>query len=84
MKTNKFFDTSSLLLLSDSLFEEKYNFEIYITSITLTELEYIKTAINKDQNIKYSARQLLHKLDQNQDKWNFIPHNPLWEDILNE
>jgi len=47
-KTNKYFDTSSLLLLSESLFEEEYDYNIYITSITLAELEHIKTAANKD------------------------------------
>ena len=45
---NEYFDTSSLLLLADSLFDEEYNFNIYITSITLSELEHIKTSANKD------------------------------------
>ena len=76
MKMNKFFDTSSLLLLADSLFEEPIDYNVYITSITLSELEHIKTALNKDQSIKYTARQLLHKLDKNSDKWNFISYNP--------
>jgi len=48
MKMNKFFDTSSLLLLADSLFEEPIDYNVYITSITLSELEHIKTALNKD------------------------------------
>lgn len=69
MTMNKIFDTSSLLLISDKLFEEDTDYNILISSITLSELEYIKTATNKDQNIKYAARQLLHKLDANKDKW---------------
>lgn len=73
--TNKYFDTSSLLLLADSLFEGQYSFDIFITSITLGELEYIKTSANKDQSVKYAARQLLHKLDENQDKWICLPYN---------
>lgn len=74
--TNKYFDTSSLLLLADSLFDNiKDNENIVITSITLSELEHIKTSVNKDQSVKYAARQLLHKLDENQDKWECLPYN---------
>ena len=72
--TNKYFDTSSLLLLADSLFEQEQDFNIYITSITLSELEYIKTSANKDQSVKYAARQLLHKLDANPEVWNCLPY----------
>ncbi len=68
--TNKYYDTSSLLLLADNLFEETNPLEnICITSITLSELENIKVSANKDQNVKYAARQLLHKLDENPEKW---------------
>ena len=81
-KTNKYFDTSSLLLLADSLFEEEYDFDIYITSITLSELEYIKTSANKDQSVKYAARQLLHKLDENLTKWNCLRYNTECQQIL--
>ena len=81
-KTNKYFDTSSLLLLADTLFEEEYDYNIYITSVTLSELEYIKTSANKDQNVKYAARQLLHKLDQNLDKWTWLPYTSDCEEIL--
>lgn len=73
--TNKYFDTSSLLLLADSLFEKTYDFNIYITSISLSELEHIKTAANKDQSVKYAARQLLHKLEANPEAWNCLPYN---------
>ena len=80
--TNTYFDTSSLLLLADSLFEQSCNYEIYITSITLSELEYIKTSANKDQSVKYAARQLLHKLDENLDKWHCLPYNTDCQQIL--
>ena len=56
-------------MLADSLFDEEYDYNIFISSITLSELEHIKTAANKDQNIKYAARQLLHRLDENPEKW---------------
>lgn len=63
----KFYDTSSLLLSADKLFDTSDT--IIISSITLKELERIKTAVNKDANIKYAARKLLHKLDENPDKY---------------
>jgi len=83
--TNKYYDTSSLLLVADSLFENKKEDEnIIITSITLNELEHIKTSANKDQSVKYTARQLLHKLDENPDKWECLPYNIDCLDILEE
>ena len=57
----KFYDTSSLLLKVDTLFEENEKFAI--SSITLEELEHIKTAANKDADVKYAARKLTHILD---------------------
>lgn len=63
-KTTKIYDTSSLLLINaEQLFEEDCN--VVITSITLKELERIKTSANKDADVKYAARQLLHLLDEN-------------------
>ena len=61
MKTVNFYDTSSLLLKADTLFETEEKFAI--SAITLEELEYIKNASNKDADIKYSARKLIHTLD---------------------
>ena len=65
-----FYDTSSLLLKVDSLFEENVPFAI--SSITLDELENIKTSSNKDQEVKYAARKLLHILDENIEKVNIV------------
>ena len=46
----KIYDTSSLLLLNkEKLAQEKF----LISSITLEELESIKTSSNKDNEIKY-------------------------------
>ena len=70
---NKYFDTSSLLLL-DSLFDEYCNDEIFITSITLAELEHIKTSANKDANVKYAARHLLNQLDLYPNQWHCLPY----------
>lgn len=54
MKMTKIYDTSSLLLIADKIFEEDCN--IVVTSITLKELEKIKTSANKDASVKYAAR----------------------------
>lgn len=53
----KFYDTSSLLL------EENFDEKIIISSITLFELEEIKTSSRKDEDTKLAARRLLHALD---------------------
>ena len=66
----KFFDTSSLLLVADKLFQEEcQNEKIIISSISLKELENIKNSNTKDPHIKYSARNLLRKLNDNPDKF---------------
>lgn len=57
----KFYDTSSLLLKASSLFDDDELFAI--SSITLEELENIKSAHNKDADVKYAARVLLTHLD---------------------
>ena len=64
----KFYDTSSLLLKADSLFETQE--EIWISSITLEELENIKTSSNKDPDVKYSARKLVQALDKHIGEYN--------------
>ena len=70
ISTMRFFDTSSLLKQVDSLFED--GLDIAISSITLEELENIKTSSHKDPDIKYAARKLLHTLDNNMDKYAVI------------
>ena len=57
----RFYDTNSLLLKMDSLFKEHFA----LSSISLVELENIKTSANKDSEIKFKARRLLNLLDQN-------------------
>jgi len=51
---SKFYDTSSLLLCSEEVLTGAE--KIIFSSITLGELEHIKTASNKDENVKYTAR----------------------------
>lgn len=64
-----FYDTSSLLENVDVLFTTQKTKDFVISSITLQELESIKTANYKDEEIKQKARHLTHLLIQNQDKF---------------
>ena len=62
----KFYDTSSLLLISkEELFSEKF----IISSIVLQELEHIKTSYNKDQEVKAQARYVTRLLERYPDKY---------------
>lgn len=71
MKTiSNFYDTSSLLLLEDISFEN----EFVISSLTINELENIKTSYNKDFDIKFAARRILNLLNSNIDKITILPY----------
>lgn len=78
----KFYDTSSLLLKADNLFDEKEN--IVISSITLQELEHIKTSSNKDAEIKCAARHLLKQLDKHMDKYDVVFYQPYMSKLIEE
>lgn len=60
MNNYRFYDTSSLLMITDSLDE---NSKIAISSITLTELENIKASSSKDEHTRYCARRLLNYIN---------------------
>ena len=62
-----FYDTCSLLLRVDDLFTVEEN--IVISSVTLNELENIRTSAHKDESIKQTARELLRLLAHNKDKY---------------
>lgn len=55
----KFFDTSALLELTSNVDKP-----IYISSITLKELENIKISNNKSDEIKYKARRIIKQIDE--------------------
>jgi PhoH-like ATPase len=76
----KFYDTSSLLNLQELAFKD--NDKFVISSITLTELENIKSSYNKDESIKYKCRELLRLLNNNQDKYDVIIFNSTINQIL--
>ena len=69
----KFYDTSSLLLKADTLFEDNEYFAI--SSITLEELEHIKTSANKDADVKYSARKLINSLNNHMGEYDVVFFN---------
>lgn len=71
MMIYNFYDTCSLLMRAADLFDD-VNEKIIISSVTLEELENIKTSINKDAEIKYNARKLLRILDENPNKYEVV------------
>ena len=73
MAKNIFYDTCSLLEELESVFTSQDH--IYISSITLNELESIKTSSYKDEEIKYKARILLHLLEKYNNLYQVILYN---------
>jgi predicted ribonuclease YlaK len=70
-----FYDTSSLLLKTSFDDENKF----LVSSITIKELENIKTSTHKNEEVKYSARNLLKFLYENTDKYDVILHKSTYE-----
>ena len=64
----KFYDTNALLELTDEVFNEHFA----ISSVTLEELENIKTSRNKTEEVRYKARKVVHLLNDNPDKYNTV------------
>lgn len=79
-KDIRFYDTCSLLLAGESLFDKEEKF--VVSSITFKELERIKTANNKDPDIKYSARLLLHLFENHPDMYDVVVHQTDYEDVI--
>ena len=73
----KCYDTCSLLEQAGHLFDND-DFTLVITSITLEELEHIKTASNKDADIKCEARKVLNDLDEHYGSFEIILYNELY------
>ena len=77
-----FYDTCALLELQSEVFESKEHF--YISQITLKELENIKTSNWKDEDIKWQARQLLHLLENNRDKFTAFVYQQSDEEMIKD
>ena len=69
--TVKFYDTNTLLVLGDRAFEESFA----LSSVTLQELENIKTSRNKSDEIKHQARTIVRLLYENSDKYNVVVYD---------
>lgn len=74
-----FLDTNILLTNLEEI--QNMGIKFYISNITLYELEHIKTNVHKTEDVKYAARQVLHFLEGNQDKFEIIPYK---EEYLKE
>lgn len=74
----KFYDTNAIILLQSKVFEEKF----LISSITLNELENIKTSKTKDEEVKWAARQILRLLADNEDKYEIEVYKSHYEDEI--
>ena len=80
MNKYKFYDTSSLLLLSDEELCEKF----IISSVTLAELENIKTSRNKDNEVKIAARRVLRKLTEEARNYEVVIYQPSHLELLKD
>lgn len=75
-----FYDTCSLLAQNSSVFNRTKKF--YISSITLKELENIKTSNYKDQSVKFKTRKILRLLAEKEDMYEVINYENSWNDLL--
>ena len=69
-KKIKFYDTCGILAEIDNndLFAERF----YISSVTLHELENIKTSKTKTEEVRYKARRLSHLLDEHYNDYDVV------------
>lgn len=73
-KKIKFVDTNILLSHLDQIEKEDF---FMLSSITLTELEDIKTNRNKSDDIKYAARKAVRFLGENSNKYKIVVYDVL-------
>lgn len=74
----KFYDTNALLELQEEILTEDFA----VSSVSLEELENIKTSKNKTEEIRYKARKLVHLLDENSDKYHVVIYNKDIEQLI--
>ena len=77
----KFYDTNALLNGYEGLKNESC---IYMSSVTLKELENIKVSSRKDQDVKYKARKATRFLRNNNDKYKCIVAQDKHYNLLKE
>ena len=77
----KCYDTCSLLEQAGHLFDSD-EFTLVISSITLEELENIKTSGNKDPDVKYAARKVLTDMDEHYGTFEIVLYNDSYGDMM--
>lgn len=77
----KCYDTCSLLEQAGHLFDSD-EFILVISSITLEELENIKTSGNKDPDVKYAARKVLTDMDEHYGAFEIVLYNDSFGDMM--
>lgn len=77
----KCYDTCSLLEQAGHLFNSD-EFILVISSITLEELESIKTSGNKDPDVKYAARKVLTDMDEHYGAFEIVLYNDSFGDMM--
>lgn len=75
----KFYDTNAILELQDKIFNDDF---VYISSITLTELEGIKQNRNKTDDVRSKARKATRLLCDNTDKYMVVFYDDQIKPIL--
>ena len=73
MNEYHFYDTSSLLMRAGNLFTTEEN--IVISTITLQELEHIKSSADKDPAIRAATRQILRLLREHPKAYEVMIYN---------
>ena len=81
MMTYKFYDTCSLLLAVNHLWDDE-NVVPVISSVTLEEIEDIKTSSHKDPDVKFSARKIIHELENHMNDYITFIWKQSYIDIL--
>lgn len=81
VETIKFLDTNALL----NGFETDLFTEIFLlSSISLMELEHIKTSVNKSEDVKYRARKVVHFLDEHPESYSVVYYTTDMKQVLDD
>ena len=78
MECKLFLDTNALLNLGENAFKERF----IIAQKTLEEIENIKISSNKDNEIKYKARNIARLLDAHENGYDVIAYSPEIKHII--
>ena len=80
MGKKKFYDTNAVLKLQSKILDDDFA----LSSTTLHELEHIKTSRNKDEEVKYNARKVIHLLDTYSDKYDVVTFTTDVDELMHE